>query len=240
MADEWTVGAVGRSTIGFSASGGAGRAHPRTAAGKAPKAKTISSDKEVRALRSEVQHLRRELQGRLLQYHHQLGRLTKAVEAANLGGAERRLSGRTLPQAPSDDAPAEWQPFEGATASPDPEGTEWRVLESCPVCGSADRTVVSPWNKFIVMAKAPDEGAAKYYYSVCHACGVLYAARRPVGSRYRFLLEHFGEATASAGEGRRLPIACSIRIRSMTPIGPNCCAWPVRHLRLRPCRPEKS
>ena len=38
---------------------------------KLPKAKTASSEKEVRALRSEVQHLRRELQGRLLQYHHQ-------------------------------------------------------------------------------------------------------------------------------------------------------------------------
>ena len=167
---------------------------------KVPKAKTASSEKEVRALRSEVQHLRRELQGRLLQYHHQLGRLTKAVEAANHhGGAERRLSGRTLPQAPSDDASAEWQPFEGAASSPDPEGTEWRVLQSCPVCGSADRTMVSPWNKFIVTAKAPDEGAATYDYSVCHACGVLYAARRPVGSRYRFLLEHFGEATAKRG-----------------------------------------
>jgi SAM-dependent methyltransferase len=55
------------------------------------------------------------------------------------------------------------------------------------------------------MAKAIDREAARYDYSVCHACGVLFAARRPRGSRYRFMLEHFGEATAKRGGGAAIP-----------------------------------
>lgn len=45
----------------------------------------------------------------------------------------------------------------------------------------------------------PASASVRYDYAVCHACGVLYASRRPNGSRYRFLLEHFGEVTAKRG-----------------------------------------
>ena len=34
---------------------------------------------------------------------------------------------------------------------------------------------------------------------MCHACGVLFASRRPSGERYRFLLQHFEEVTAKRG-----------------------------------------
>jgi len=55
------------------------------------------------------------------------------------------------------------------------------------------------------MDKAPDPSAVRYDYAVCHGCGVLYASRRPKGSRYRFLLEHFGEVTAKRGGAAEIP-----------------------------------
>lgn len=151
----------------------------------------------LETLREEVRALRRELHDRMLQYHLQLGRLARAVDGA--AAVEPRLSGRSVPV--DADAPEEatWQPI-GGVVPPDPEGREWELLEACPVCTHPERTLVNPWNKFILTKKAPDPGAVRYDYAVCHACGVLYAARRPAGERYRFLLEHFGEVTAKRGD----------------------------------------
>jgi SAM-dependent methyltransferase len=160
-------------------------------------------DKDLRTLTSELQELRRELHGRLLQYHHQLGRLTRVVETQlGHGAGENGLSGRTVPQEGVDEHSLHWDVI--GEAHPDPDGREWRQLDRCPGCGHRDRTIVNAWNKFILTAKAPDDTSAIYDYSVCHACGVLFAARRPVGSRYRFLLAHFGEVTAKRGGGAEI------------------------------------
>jgi SAM-dependent methyltransferase len=153
-------------------------------------------DSELRTVQEEVRELRREVRARLLQYHHQLGRLSRAAAA---GATEQRLSSHTMPMELDPQQALPWEVIGEGEAPPDPEGREWLELDRCPVCGDAERTLANPWNKFIVTAKAPDETAARYDYSVCHACGVLYAARRPIGRRYRFLLEHFGEATAKRG-----------------------------------------
>lgn len=67
------------------------------------------------------------------------------------------------------------------------------TLEQCPVCGSADSTRVSKYNRFALFDRIPDAASAIYNYSLCHACGVVYAARRPAGERYRWLLERFEE-----------------------------------------------
>jgi SAM-dependent methyltransferase len=151
---------------------------------------------QVGALRDEVRTLRRECRDRLLQYHLQLGRLSRAV--ADAGDRETELSGRTVPVDPGQLDEVGWNAV-GAETPPDPEGREWGLLDACPVCGHRDKTVVNPWNKFILTAKAPDPTAVRYDYAVCHDCGVLYASRRPQGGRYRFLLEHFGEVTAKRG-----------------------------------------
>ena len=160
-------------------------------------------DKEIRILRTEIQELRRELHGRLVQYHHQLGRLTRAVERggepADAEGA--RLSGRTVPMDAPDEMGEGWVGFDDGEVPPDPHGLEWLTLTSCPLCGGLESTVMNPWNKFVLTQKAPDESSAVYDYSVCHQCGVLFAARRPVGDRYRFLLSHYGETTAKRGGG---------------------------------------
>jgi SAM-dependent methyltransferase len=154
-------------------------------------------DSELRVLQEEVRELRREVQLRLLQYNHQLGRMARVAGAE--AAAERRLSGRAIPADAGESGPAAWEPIADDEPLPDPEGREWLTLEGCPVCGGAERTLVNPWNKFILIPKAPDQTSARYDYSVCHACGVLYASRRPIGGRYRFLLAHFGEVVAKRG-----------------------------------------
>lgn len=155
-------------------------------------------DSELRVVQAEVRELRQEMRTRLLQYNHLLGRLAKATG----GEAEdrQRLSGRAIPiDAGEHDEPT-WESIDGE-AFPDPDGREWLEVDVCPVCDSREWTRVNPWNKFILIAKAPDQSSACYNYAVCHGCGVLIATRRPTGSRYRFLLEHFGEVVAKRGSG---------------------------------------
>ena len=75
------------------------------------------------------------------------------------------------------------------------------VLDSCALCGSTAHTLVAEYNRFIYFATPPDEEALHADYSLCHACGGVYAARRPVGARHRWLVDHFEETVgAPAGE----------------------------------------
>lgn len=157
-------------------------------------------DKDVRAVHGEVRALRGELHDRLLQYNLLLGRLSRHAPE---GAAEPTLSGRTVPVAVDDPDLRAWETV-GDGLRPDPEGREWLLLDSCAVCGHAERTIVNEFNKLILMDKAPDDTSARYDYAICHACGILHATRRPCGSRYRFLLENFGEVTAKTGGGREI------------------------------------
>jgi len=153
-------------------------------------------DSELRVVQQEVRELRRETQARLLQYNHLLARLSRA---AGDHGPERKLSGRTLPIDAGEHEPPTWDAIGDGEPFPDPDGREWLELQACPVCGGTERTLVNPWNKLILIATAPDQTSARYDYSVCHCCGVLFATRRPTGSRYHFLLAHFGEVVAKRG-----------------------------------------
>lgn len=157
-------------------------------------------DSELRVLQDEVRELRREMHSRMLQYNHQLGRLART--SADDNGAdhkETKLSGRALPIDAGDYEPPTWQAIDDEGPIPDPDGREWLEVDACPVCRHTERTLVNAWNKLILIAKAPDQTSARYNYSVCHGCGVLIATRRPVGGRYHFLLEHFGEVVAKRG-----------------------------------------
>lgn len=154
----------------------------------------------IDALREDVRALRRELHDRMLQYNFQLGRLTRSVDASN-AEQEVRLSGRSIPVTPTATEAMPWSVISEAGRA-DHESQHWQSVDACPVCGHGERTVVCPWNKFILMDKAPDPSSVRYDYAVCHACGVLYASRRPIGPRYEFLLEHFGEVTAKRGAGK--------------------------------------
>ena len=164
------------------------------------------SEARLNALTREVQELRHQMSERMLQNSLQVGRLAHLIQAQEPGPTrEARLSSRAIPLSiDSPDGEPEWEEVGGGVVHPDPGGLEWQVLTACPLCGCAERTLVLEWNKMILLAKAPDRQSARYNYSVCHACGVTYAARRPFGRRFQFLLEHFGEVTGKASATGRL------------------------------------
>ena len=135
-------------------------------------------DSELRVLQEEVREMRREMHSRMLQSDHQLGRMARVAGLGRIGGAGK-LSGAIGAGGRGDHEPAVWEAIGDEEPFPDPEGREWLMLDACSVCGSSERTVVNPWNKLMLLAKAPDQTSARYDYAVCHACGVLYATRRP-------------------------------------------------------------
>ena len=115
--------------------------------------------------------------------------------------------GSPIPMSVSDPSPAEGEDGsrQADAGRPIPFPPEdLLVLDRCPVCGGGERTVVCEYNKFVLTNKAPDEEFYRYDFSVCHACGVCYAARRPIGTRINWLLANFVEATNKAGGGREL------------------------------------
>ena len=95
------------------------------------------------------------------------------------------------------------------------------VLETCPVCGHAERTAVCPFNRFALFEDPPDDRAPIYDYALCHACGAVYATRRPAGARYKWLFDRF-EATLGRDdpdEDRDGPAKLALSSRRLTPEG---------------------
>lgn len=160
---------------------------------------------ELRRTRQELAELRREVRTRLLQNTLTVARAARALERDSAAGpfpeagAAGRLSTHEVPLDSPDPASASWSTMDGR--APDPEGREWLTLSECPACGSSEHTVVSPWNKLVLIDRIPDRASARYDYSLCHLCGLLFAARRPCGERYRFLLSHFEDVTAKREGG---------------------------------------
>lgn len=76
---------------------------------------------------------------------------------------------------------------------------EWCELHACPICGDSAASMVCEYNRFVLADTAPDEASKIYNYALCHGCGVVYAARRPVGRRYRALLTEFHENLGRVG-----------------------------------------
>src|SRR5438132_4101782 len=90
------------------------------------------------------------------------------------------------------------------------------TLEQCPVCGGKESTRVSRYNRFILFDRVPDSAAPIYNYSLCHACGVVYAERRPAGERYRWLLERFEETLGRTEVGAPRPGKFALSSSSLT------------------------
>jgi len=130
-------------------------------------------------------------------------RLLAARLDANGGGRAkpaRRLGTKISP--PSTSASADPSPPHPATAPADVV-----ELTSCSACGHPEWTAVCEYNRFLLSGTAPDEAAARADYALCHRCGVVFARRRPVGARFRSLLEQFEETigrTVSDGHGPKL------------------------------------
>lgn len=64
---------------------------------------------------------------------------------------------------------------------------------SCPLCGTGERTEVSPFNGLILLRSYHDADVARYAYALCHGCGLVYATRRPAGAAFVELLEGFDD-----------------------------------------------
>src|SRR5690349_9301364 len=77
-------------------------------------------------------------------------------------------------------------------------------LDRCPICGETDATPkVCRYNKFVTYERIPDAASILYDFALCHACGVVYATRRPTGERYDWLLEHFEETIGRTALGEK-------------------------------------
>jgi SAM-dependent methyltransferase len=126
-------------------------------------------------------------------------------------GAARRVEGPRVPL--TQEQPDRHEP------SPAAQGTsrEVLVLDACPVCGSTAWTVVCEYNKLLLLERGPDPDARVYDYAVCHACGILFARRRPTGQRYRELLERFEVSLGRAGEMDAVKVGSALGSARLTP-----------------------
>jgi SAM-dependent methyltransferase len=145
-----------------------------------------------------------------------LSRVKTGVRALLRGNASGAAASDTPPnaaaRASSDD---ERLTYDATDDIPCP-GEPILTLEHCPVCGGADSTRVSKYNRFILFDRVPDSAAPIYNYSLCHACGVVFAARRPAGERYRWLLERFEETLGRTEVGAPRPGKFALSSSSLT------------------------
>lgn len=127
--------------------------------------------------------------------------LAQAADRLVLRRIDARVTGVapvTLPSTadeaePLDDAPQIDVPVIPRIEVPSVDG-DWLVLEACPACGSTEGAIVCEYNRFLVHGSAPDPDFHIYNYTLCRGCGIVYAARRPRGERYRRLLHTFTES----------------------------------------------
>ncbi|HXG88964.1 MAG TPA: methyltransferase domain-containing protein [Vicinamibacterales bacterium] len=126
------------------------------------------------------------LDQRVGQLARKLDRLDKKLgdDRALVGRIERLLTDRGGRKPPlSTLLPAPWPRVD----------EDWWNLDRCPACSHPEFHCVSEYNRFLVNGRAPEAGFEVYNYSLCHACGVVFAARRPRGRRFRALVEGFTE-----------------------------------------------
>jgi SAM-dependent methyltransferase len=133
-----------------------------------------------------------------------LSRVKTGVRALLRGGAPHTAVADAPARAATVSGDAEILTYDGSNDTPCPPGPIL-TLEHCPVCGGAESTKVSRYNRFVLFDRVPDSAAAIYKYSLCHDCGVVYAERRPAGDRYRWLLERFEETLGRADAGAPRP-----------------------------------
>ena len=143
-----------------------------------------------------------------------LSRVKTGVRALlRAGGSSAAVAGK--PQKRAAASAEEVLTYDASNDSPCPSAPIL-MLERCPVCGGAEATRVSRYNRFILFDRVPDPASAIYNYSLCHACGVVYAERRPAGERYKWLLERFEETLGRTDVGAPRPGKFALSSSSLT------------------------
>src|SRR5712691_9356915 len=144
-----------------------------------------------------------------------LSKVKTGVRALLRGGAASAAVAAKPPARAAGGDDAEALTYDASNDSPCPPGPIL-TLEECPICGGAESTRVSRYNRFILFDRAPDSASALYNYSLCHGCGVVYAERRPAGERYRWLLERFEETLGRTEVGAPRPGKFALSSSSLT------------------------
>ena len=128
-------------------------------------------------------------------------------ELHNAYAADRLILRRLDPAA----AEQELEAVPVAPAVADVVDEDWWTLDACPVCHDASGTIVGEYNRFLVYGSPPEPAFHIYNYTLCGGCGVVYAARRPRGERFRRLVANFNE-----GLGRPDPKEPLLSSRALT------------------------
>jgi SAM-dependent methyltransferase len=177
-----------------------------------------------RELLTRLERLEKRMDSALAKGQAEARLLAARIDARpDTAGRAARL-GATIPMHGSDVASA-------ALSRPDPGPIPADIvtLTACSVCGHGEWTPVCEFNRFLLSGSPPDEAAMRADYALCHRCGVVFARRRPVGGRFRFLIEHFEETIGrvSGGGHRGVKLLGSRRLNGED----------IAHLRLRASQP---
>jgi hypothetical protein len=176
------------------------------------------ADAQHQRVIASIERLEKRMDAALARGQAEARLLASRFEGQPAAGRVRRLGAR-IPQH-AHELPAASAP-RTAEAIPTDRIVE---LTACSVCGHDAFTPVCEFNRFLLSEVAPDAAAMRADYALCHRCGVVFARRRPVGDRFRFLVEHFeetiGRVAADAQRGtkvlgsRRLTDEDSERLRA--------------------------
>jgi hypothetical protein len=149
-------------------------------------------DSQHQRLSGKIERLEKRMDAAMAKGQAEARLLASRFEGQVAPGRTRRLGTRIPQHAHELDVPS--APQTGAAIPTD------RIVElaACSVCGHEAFTAVCEFNRFLLSQNVPDAQALRADYALCHRCGVVFARRRPVGERFRFLVEHFEETIGRA------------------------------------------
>lgn len=156
----------------------------------------------VAGLTADLRRQHTEQASQLKTLETQLATAVEQAAAASVrAAAAQRTTGPSLPTSSGQilDLP---EPAHEASDIPADSTIE---LSACPVCDGEASTLVSEFNKLLLLETAVDESAKRYDYALCHRCGVVSARVRPTGRRYTYLLNRFEMTLGRIAEGEAVP-----------------------------------
>jgi SAM-dependent methyltransferase len=166
------------------------------------------ADAQHQRLVTKIERLEKRMDAAVAKGQAEARLLASRVDGQASASPKRRLGSRIPQHAHELDVPSPTQPGQGIPTDSTLE------LSACSVCGHDVFTPVCEFNRFFLFEAAPDAAAMRADYALCHRCGVVFARSRPVGERFRFLVEHFEETVGRvpAGEQRGTKVLGSRRL----------------------------
>ncbi len=155
-------------------------------------------DDRLDALRKRIDELERPI--RSLDEQHAALRIAVRGLASAVSAGSEAVRGPVMPVSAKDDHP----PPAGT-----PSGASVTMLDvrQCPMCAHVNRTPVCEYNRLILLDTDTDEAVKRYDYSMCHACGLVYATHRPCGPTLTDLMLRFDDNLGRSQRPRTTPHA---------------------------------